>query len=761
MERKRVKGYYVAAALLLLWAAADFYHHFFIGVDLTANYQDLSSVQLLVRNTLFQGIAKTALGLAIFAVGWFRGKEKPRPRSLTAATAWTALAVLGCWLASMACLTVVTAQEIYDKLYEASYDFPDYVSRTGLLDEFYDQSFSRYGYHHERPDFWENQLLEAIAHNTDAQCRSDSYYGNEERSKLIRDVDYPMETAVLFYDGEGNLLHSSGEDILYFSYFTQEEWDAGRDTASGLHYGWMDISDGKGAADPEEDPWGPLRQFYTGGRLYWNMSALRVSGTFDGTELIPAAVYYVTDEQIRQVVESTDQFSTGPNSYAYIISDVDRTGLLDWQLLFDNSGTHQGEELVTVYLDRPDMWDYQGTPLKYDGKEYASLSALTEDLDFPSWAGMSLYSSELREASVFHLNELLVFSGWDYADYEGYDYSAGGEPETEFTMITAIRSNPLACAVSALRNIYIATGLLALVLLVTVRSRIRRHLVTPVTAVVEAMEDNWKNIYRPESAPAPWAEAQRLGDGYAAEQDRRRMKDNEITRLNTALAYAKEAETERRQMTSHMAHELKTPLAVIHCCCEGLREDIAPEKRRQYLDTILSEAEELDAMVLEMLDLSRLEAGKVKLSRDDFDLSEMARAVFQRLEAAAADRELTVELSCGDPCPVSADEGRLRQAMGNLAANAVRYAPAGSTVRARVWREGNWTCFAVENDSPPFTREELEKIWERFYRREEDRSGRGTGLGLAITRQIVELHGGRCRAENIPGGVRFQLSVPN
>ena len=71
-------------------AAADFYHHFFIGVNLTANYQDLSSVQLLVRNTLFQGIIKTALGLVIFAVGWFRGKEKPRPRSLTAATAWTA-----------------------------------------------------------------------------------------------------------------------------------------------------------------------------------------------------------------------------------------------------------------------------------------------------------------------------------------------------------------------------------------------------------------------------------------------------------------------------------------------------------------------------------------------------------------------------------------------------------------------------------------------------------------------------------------------
>ena len=760
MERKRVKGYLVAAALLLLWAAADFYHCFYSGGNLIAYYLDLSNVRPLLGNKLFRGIVKTALGLVVFAVGWFRGKEKPRPRSLTAATAWTALAVLGCWLASMACLTVVTAQEIYDQLYEESYDFPDYVSRTGLLDEFYDQSLSRYGYHHERPDFWENRLLEAIARNTSARYWSEGDYGNGERSKLIRDIDYLMETAVLFYDGEGNLLHSSEEDILYFNYFTQEEWDAGMDTTSGLHYGWMDISEGKDAADPEEDPWHLLRQLYAETGFPWG-PILRVVGTFDGTELIPVTVHYVTDEQIRQVVESTDQFSTGPGSYSYIVSDVDRTGRLEWKLLFDRDGEHKEEDLATFYLDRPDMWDYQGTPLRYNGTAYESLAALTEDLDFPSEAGVSLYSSELREAGIFQLDELLVFAGGDYADYEGYDYSAGGEPETEFTMITAIRSNPLACAVSALRNIYIATGLLALVLLVTVRSRIRQHLVTPVTAVVEAMEDNWKNIYRPESAPAPWAEAQRLGDGYAAEQDRRRMKDNEITRLNTALTYAKEAETERRQMTSHMAHELKTPLAVIHCCCEGLQEDIAPEKRRQYLDTILSEAEELDAMVLEMLDLSRLEAGKVKLSRDDFDLAEMAQAVFQRLEAAAADRELTVELSCGDPCPVSADEGRLRQAMGNLAANAVRYAPAGSTVRARVWREGNWTCFAVENDSPPFTRDELEKIWERFYRREEDRSGRGTGLGLAITRQIVELHGGRCRAENIPGGVRFQLSVPN
>ena len=96
------------------------------------------------------------------------------------------------------------------------------------------------------------------------------------------------------------------------------------------------------------------------------------------------------------------------------------------------------------------------------------------------------------------------------------------------------------------------------------------------------------------------------------------MKDNEITRLNTALTYAKTAEENRRQMTSHIAHELKTPLAVVHSYAEGLQEHIAEDKRDKYIDVILSETERMDAMVLEMLDLSRLEAGKVKLSRDQF-----------------------------------------------------------------------------------------------------------------------------------------------
>ena len=496
-------------------------------------------------------------------MGWRR--KARTPRAMTAITWLLAVAILGTWGISMACLTVVTAQEIYDRLYELSYDFPREVSGYGRLEEFLDKSSPRYGDHRERPDVWENCLLSAISDSTNIQYYYIAdYYGNGdgsgERSKLIRDMIYPVETAVLFYDGDGKLLHSSGEDILFFSYFTQAEWDAGVDTNSNLHHGWIDVSEGKDAADPAADPWGRLRESALDGHFrHIDLSAMRITGFFDVTELIPVTVHYVTDNEVWPVVERNEQFFIGPDSDEYTISAVDRTGELAWQLLFDRSGDHRGQPLVTIYVERPEMYQSKGTPLTYGGQRYESLTALTEELDFPAWASVARYSSQLREAGVFRLKELLVFSGRDYVDYQNFDYSAGGAPETEWTMVTAVRSRPLACAVSALRNLYIGTGLLGLGLLLAVRRSIKKRLVQPVAAVAEEMAGEWNELRRRSDTPPPWRETAALAAAYGEERDRRRMKDNELARLDTALAYAREAEQNRRQMTSHMARELKTP----------------------------------------------------------------------------------------------------------------------------------------------------------------------------------------------------------
>jgi len=753
------KGYWIASALLLIWAIVDFRNYATIGKDLVAYYSGESVILELVQDKLFQGIVKVLLAVGIIAIGWWKAKKKKTIRSTTAVSLLLIISIMGTWLVSMGTLTVVTAQEIYDGLYEQSQSYADSVSRYGLLQEFYDDDFSRYGYQYERPDFLEYQVLRTIGRNTSTSHPSGGNYDSynhstgEERHKLIRDISFPMETAVLFYDADGNLLHSSENDIMYFNYYTQEEWDAGMDTTSGLHYGWIDISEGKIDGYPN-DLYLRFRTMFAGTHSLYDISTIRVTGYFEGTKLVPVVMHYITDGLIHEVVESDKQFQTGPSSYSWIVSDVDRTGKLDWQLQFDRSAEYEGKDLVTVYLDRPEMWDYESKSLVYDGKEYESLAALTEAMD------LSLKDNQDRyDNSVFKLNELLVFGRWTGADFSNKTYMETGEYTVDFYLVTAIRSNPLACAISALRNIYIVTGLLALVLLLLTHNHIKKHLVQPVADIADAMEDGWKNIYHPENAPVMWREVEKLNAGFASEQDRRRMKDNEITRLNTALEYAKTAEQNRRQMTSNIAHELKTPLAVIHSYAEGLKEQIAPEKREKYLDVILSESERTDAMVLELLDLSRLEAGKVKLSRDDFSLISLTKSVFEKLEMAVQTKQLQIEFSFPDDFTITADETRIAQVVENFATNAVKYTPAGGHVLVKIQTGRSGTTFSIENDSTPFSQEALTKVWDSFYRTDEARSGGGTGLGLAIAKNIVELHGGKCSVRNTKTGVEFSFTI--
>ena len=238
------------------------------------------------------------------------------------------------------------------------------------------------------------------------------------------------------------------------------------------------------------------------------------------------------------------------------------------------------------------------------------------------------------------------------------------------------------------------------------------------------------------------------------------MRVNEITRLNTALTYAKTAEENRRQLTSHIAHELKTPLAVVHSYAEGLKEHIAEDKRDKYVDVILSETERMDAMVLEMLDLSRLEAGKVKLARDQFSLGELAKSVFDRLEKAIEAKDLHLTCEFPENSAVTADESRIAQVVENFATNAVKYTPAGGNITVAITRNYRGITFTMANDCPPLSQEALDKVWDTFYRVDEARSGGGTGLGLAIAKQIIELHGGTCAAENTKTGVAFRFTLP-
>ncbi len=678
---------------------------------------------------------------------------KKQIRSMTAITWLLILSIMGTWLLSMISLTVVTAQEIYDTLYRESDEFSSYVRRCSKLDDYYEKDGFLYGKQDERADEIEYNMLWATMANTRKSVYSNQYYGNtmdvnestEDRSKLIREVFYPMETAVLFYDRDGRLLHSTDEDIMFFRYYTEKEWKEEKGSTASSHYGWLDLS-----AESEAGMYDLFRNREAGtGPLYMDYPLMRLTGTFHENEFKPAAFYYTT-ERIGDYVFDEEELSDVYDGYSNQYSEVDQPDQLKWNMLFDNVEAHTGENLITIYINDADNWDKKGNPVRYKGEEYESLVKLTESLNLPI-SEKFYYDQDFREAGIYELNNLIVFTAHTFGDYES--------GEKEYILVTAIKSNPLLGGMDALRNIYIVTGLIAIGVLLLVRSSIRKQLIEPVGNAAKVMEEGWKGLYLPKGTSDMWEEAAKTSEEIKEEINYRRMKENETARLEKALNYAQTAEENRRKMTSAVAHELKTPIAIIHSYAEGLKEHIAEDKRDQYVEVILSETERIDGMVLEMLDLSRLEAGKIKLSRDEFSMKELTESVFAKLERAAKAKNLKISFEIPDLFIVIADENRIGQVIENFATNAIKYTKPGGKVDVQIWKERSKTVFAIENESEPLSDQALSKVWETFYRADESRQGTGTGLGLAIAKNIVELHGGECFVRNTKGGVEFKFRI--
>ena len=319
----------------------------------------------------------------------------------------------------------------------------------------------------------------------------------------------------------------------------------------------------------------------------------------------------------------------------------------------------------------------------------------------------------------------------------------------------AIHCRPIVYAGLRLIPFYLVSGILLWIALALLLWSIRRKLTEPLDLIIAAyaadrviLDYNWN----------PWAELQALGRHFDRTQPERHHAKNEVQRLSTALEYAENAEKHRRQMVSSIAHELKTPLAIIHGYAEGLQSGIAAEKQDHYLSVILGETERMDGLVLEMLDLSRLEAGKVRLSSDTVDPCKLVRDTFSRLAPAAEEKHLNVELALPDDFTITADEARLEQVIRNFAHNAVRYTPAEGFIKVSVEQAPLGTVFTFRNSGEPLSEEALERVFDSFYRAS-DAPG-GSGLGLAISKSIITLHGGTCSVQNTPVGIQFRFWIP-
>jgi two-component system sensor histidine kinase KdpD len=258
--------------------------------------------------------------------------------------------------------------------------------------------------------------------------------------------------------------------------------------------------------------------------------------------------------------------------------------------------------------------------------------------------------------------------------------------------------------------------------------------------------------------------------GLAIENVRLAKKASEIELL-------REVDRLRSELLANISHELRTPLGLITVFCTTLlRDDVEfdRETRREFLRDIREETGKLDELVDNLLDLSRIQDGRLRLDKSPTDISQLARKAMKPLEIQLAQSESHLRTETGllhhlvhdfspDPLVAMVDPKCIEQVLRNLLSNAIKYSPEGGTITVQGREDGEQLLIRVSDQGVGIPAEELEKIFERFYRveREITQNVRGAGLGLPVCRGIVEAHGGRMWAESTPDvGSTFCFALP-
>ncbi len=214
-------------------------------------------------------------------------------------------------------------------------------------------------------------------------------------------------------------------------------------------------------------------------------------------------------------------------------------------------------------------------------------------------------------------------------------------------------------------------------------------------------------------------------------------------------------EAVRRDFVANVSHELRTPLTIIGGFAETLQDrDVPPAMRAEFAKTIFSNAQRMQRIVDELLDLSRIETGHWKPRPQLIRVADVASEVFGRVGASAKGKGIALDIAIEPGAEtIYADRTALEQILLNLVENAIRHTGESGRITIRTTRDGDGVSLAVGDTGSGIPPEHLPRIFERFYRADSGRSrdAGGTGLGLAIVRHLVEAHGGTVRAESTVG----------
>jgi two-component system phosphate regulon sensor histidine kinase PhoR len=238
----------------------------------------------------------------------------------------------------------------------------------------------------------------------------------------------------------------------------------------------------------------------------------------------------------------------------------------------------------------------------------------------------------------------------------------------------------------------------------------------------------------------------------------------DILLLFQDLTLLHKLQTVRQDFVSNVSHELRTPLTSLKLLVETLTDGAIKDEKQagHFLQQMNMEIDNLTQIVQELLDLSKIESGRVPLNRTATDPRTLAEAAIERMRLQAGRAGIEIQTDLPENLPrVNADSSRIEQVIVNLLHNAIKFTNPGGRIKISAGIDGHSVLFSVEDNGIGISKNDLERIFERFYKTDRARASGGTGLGLSIARHIVESHGGSIWATSQPGkGSTFMFTIP-
>jgi two-component system phosphate regulon sensor histidine kinase PhoR len=223
-------------------------------------------------------------------------------------------------------------------------------------------------------------------------------------------------------------------------------------------------------------------------------------------------------------------------------------------------------------------------------------------------------------------------------------------------------------------------------------------------------------------------------------------------------------ENVRKDFVANVSHELRTPLASIRVLVETLADGAIddPEVAGPFLNQVVAEVDRLNELIEDLLDLGRLESGRLPLKRSRVAIDDLIRESIDRVRLASSEANIAIDYQPNSALPeIEVDISRIEQVMANLLANAIKFSPPSSRVDVTVRACPDAVMISVRDEGEGILPEDLPRIFERFYKSDRARNSGGSGLGLAIARHVVGAHGGEITVESTFGsGSTFTVRLP-